>query len=297
MGSPACARPLDARQGAQGMGANLGVGVEAKEAHARWSSADRVSFLKASGLVHSEGEEAVLRFLADAIILAPLPAPWDLHTDEEGEYFFFNRRTGEASRKHPLEASLQELAGVCRECLDLAPGSRDERLAALGSRWEADAKGAYLQWFEVEDGAGGRYYCHRGTREAMWEHPAEVLLPEHYMRLRALERLRDGDYLARIRSRPPEPLVPTRCPRRRKQPQAFFIGDPDPSAAPPHVSIEVLPERCGRSVCRRDSDLLSVRSSDASTEAYFIGDSEDEEEEAGDPWPDLDLEADWFGAP
>lgn len=291
------------------MGASIG--ADAKKAHEAWSSAERASYVASSGIVCPQGEEAVQRFLADAIVVAPLPAPWVMHRSQRGEYFFVNRRTGVASWSHPLEPCLRELADVCRKCLDLEADLRDATICGLHSKWEADAKGEYLKWFSVDDVNGQTYYCHRESGEAMWEHPAEALLPEHYMRLTSIEMLRSDGYIARIKSRPsidiahPFSTVSRRLRRRRVQEsprcrvaQAYFIGDPEGDSDAEHsshLSIDIPSDDDSSSTsgasaaCVKDSDLLSSCSTRA--EAYFIGDSDEDPSDLDDPW-DLDLEAD-----
>jgi len=182
------------------MGANLG--SDAKKARAAWRSKERASYIVSSGIVSPEGEEPVLRFLCEALALAPLPAPWAMHRSRKGEYFFVNRRTGMASWKHPLEPCLRELADVCRKCLACAPGFRTPLLAGLTERWEVEARGEYLKWYSVHDASGQVYYCHQETGEAMWEHPAEAVLPAHYMKIMSVRLLRDDRYLVRLGSRP-----------------------------------------------------------------------------------------------
>mmetsp|Transcript_105469 Transcript_105469/g.308361 ORF Transcript_105469/g.308361 Transcript_105469/m.308361 type:complete len:299 (+) Transcript_105469:101-997(+) len=298
------------------MGASIG--ADAREAHAAWSSAERETYVRSTGLVCPQGEEAVQRFLADAIVVAPLPAPWVLHRSLSGEHFFVNGRTGVASWSHPLEPCLRELADLCRKCLELSSELREAMIVGLHSKWEADAKGEYLKWFSADDADGRTYYCHCESRETMWEHPAEALLPEHYLRLASAELLGSDRYIRRIQSpRPSEENVhlfsssSRRCLRRRRvqEPagpadaaEAYFIGDPegdsDAEQLSPlsHLTIDI-PSDDDMSTCGKDADRMSSWST-RSTEAYFIGDSDDDTSDLDeDNWSNLDLEADLCKAP
>jgi len=148
------------------------------------------------GLAKVPGEEHVVRFLSDSLNSAPLPSPWTMHRDSAGRLFYGNANTGETSWKHPLEDVLKELAGMCRVCISLTRDLREPCIANLKEQWEASAKDEFSQWYAVDDPESGMsYYCNSYTGETMWEHPAEVLLPGHYLKLKAADRLLDDDYL------------------------------------------------------------------------------------------------------
>lgn len=270
------------------------MGIDAKAARAAWSNEEREAYIVSSGILAPEGEDAVLNFLADAIVVAPLPAPWAMHRSRKGEYFFVNMRTGIASWSHPLEPCLRELAGVCRRCLGLPLEAREALLSGLHGGWEEAARGEYLQWYSVEDENGQTYYCHQETGESMWEHPAKALLPEHYMRIMSAELLRDVRYVARISSRPSASavasLTSTGRQRRAKRradlsagciaqcSEAYFIGDSESDSdqeLSAHLCIDI-PEDC----CGGGDEQLSCRSSQC-TESFYIGESDESDDE---PW-------------
>ncbi|CAK0871678.1 unnamed protein product [Prorocentrum cordatum] len=121
--------------------------------------------------------------------------------DSQGRTFFANRSSGASTWTHPLEPSLRELAGVCRMCLTFPAALRESTISTLLETWQAEAKQELAKWYSVKHDNGREYYCHRETWEAMWEHPAEVVLPMHYLKIRSIERLRDEGYLTSLRNR------------------------------------------------------------------------------------------------
>lgn len=149
-----------------------------------------------------EGEQiALLGFLADALSVVPLPAPWGMMRDPDGGRLFVNRNTGETTRSNPLEPALRELAGVCRKCLKLQPTARKTLVVSMQAIWESEARDMYEQWCAVKHYSGRLYYCHRVSGSTMWEHPAEVLLPPHYMKIKAVGWLLEESYFAKLNSR------------------------------------------------------------------------------------------------
>jgi len=252
----------------------------------------------------------VQRFLADAVVAAPLPLPWAMGRSSKGRHFFVNRRTGATSWSHPLESLLRELAGICRRCLSLPVELRLALLDSLHKRWDADARGEYVKWHSVEDSSSGRtYYCHRETGEAMWEHPAEALLPAHYLRIKCLERLRNERYIARLLSSRPPPGSASSSSRRltrirQVQPKAFYIGDIDSRGLdgreddeqsdqwPQHLTLDI--DGCnsdfGGALATPSEIDDGSRCSSRSTETFYIGD-EELSEVVSEPWAcSLDIE-------
>jgi len=250
----------------------------------------------------------VQRFLADAVVAAPLPLPWAMGRSSKGRHFFVNRRTGETSWSHPLESLLRELAGICRRCLALSLDLRLALLDSLHKRWDADARSEYVKWHSVEDSSSGRtYYCHHETGEAMWEHPAEALLPAHYLRIKCLERLRDERYIARLLSARPPPGCPSSrrlTQSRRVQPKAFYIGDANSRGLdgregdeqceywPQHLTLDI--DGCssdfGGALATPSEKDDGSRCSSRSTETLYIGDEELSEIDS-EPWAcSLDIE-------
>jgi len=151
-------------------------------------------YLAAAGIVHSSDDEELLHFLVDAISSTPLPAPWTAARDEHDQRVYLNRYTGEYTWRHPLDATQKELAELFRKCSGLSSALRNATLIGMREKWESEARGEYLRWHFVE-ATGQRYYYNRETGESMWEHPAEVLLPAHYMKIKAIKRLSNDTYL------------------------------------------------------------------------------------------------------
>ncbi|CAK0821972.1 unnamed protein product [Prorocentrum cordatum] len=211
------------------------------QAQASWTPEERIEYVRSLGIVTLPGEEVVLRFLSDALSKAPLPSPWHMARDSEGRIFFAQRSTGQSTWAHPLEAPLRELAGVCRMCLTFPTELRESTIAALLETWQSEAKQELAKWYSVKHENGREYFCHRETFESMWEHPAEVVLPTHYLKIRSIERLRGDGYLTSLRNRalgaaqePPDAL-------------AVVSGAATPAAvaseaAPPEPKREVVKE-------------------------------------------------------
>jgi len=154
------------------------------------------TYVESLGLAKLPGEEHIVRFLADSITASPLPAPWAAHRDEEGKVFYGNASTGETTWQHPLEDVIRELAGVCRVCVSLSRSMRERSIADLRETWEAQAKQEFALWYSAKDQTSGKeYYCNSQTKQTMWEHPAEVLLPGHFLKLKSADRLLDETYL------------------------------------------------------------------------------------------------------
>lgn len=166
-----------------------------------WSFEEQWTYVESLGVCKLPGEEHILRFLADSLTASPLPAPWAMHRDEEGKVFYGNTTTGETRWEHPLEDVVRELAGVCRVCVSLSRAMRERSIADLRETWEGHAKEEFAQWYSVKDSSTSKdYYCNSLTGQTMWEHPAEVLLPGHFLKLKSADRLLDEAYLQDLAS-------------------------------------------------------------------------------------------------
>lgn len=114
---------------------------------------------------------------------------------------FTNAKTGESTWRHPLEDILKSLAEMYRKCAPLSPECRHQFLSGIHEEWDIEAKNEYKNWRTVMLDDGDKYYFNPVTQQAIWEHPASVFLPGHYMRVRAIERLRSQAYLDGLRGR------------------------------------------------------------------------------------------------
>lgn len=171
-----------------------------------WTDEERRAYLTSLHIVDLPGEEAVLRFLNDAMAGSPLPSPWKLKRDKHGHVYFANQPADVVTWSHPLEPSLRELAGAFRVCLTLTPELRKTCIYALHETWEQEAKKQFSKWYSIRHESGRAYYCHRDTGDTMWEHPAEVVLPAHYLKLTSIEWLLDEAYVANTCA--PQSIIP-----------------------------------------------------------------------------------------
>lgn len=143
--------------------------------------------------------EVVQRIFRDALKEVPMPAPWKARAIENGKQCYINQTSGETRWEHPLASQVKELEPVILCILVLAPAARAEAGAALSRRWQWEAEVEYKKWYAVEDSNSGmEYYCNRDTDETMWEHPHEALLPAFFLKIRCAQRLTDQDYLASL---------------------------------------------------------------------------------------------------
>eukprot|EP00913_Durusdinium_trenchii_P031657 g29645.t1 len=166
-------------------------------------------------LTLSEGD-LVKKVLDDALAGVPLPTPWEVIETEGGSYFN-QKTTGETTWNHPLQAHLEELSALALRCLGLKPKERWQAAKLLRQRFQVEAEREYQCWYAAEDGSSGScYFCHRDTGDAMkhssnwwdsWEHPAGVVLPQFYLKIRCAELLLDDEYLRGLREAedPPSP--------------------------------------------------------------------------------------------
>lgn len=177
------------------MGARSSAAVPAPPA------SDWVPYVAASGIVESIDDEGAIHFVADILQSAPLPSQWVLSTGKQGQRLFTNVRTRESTRRHPLEDVLRSLVDLYEKCAPLSQDGRHEMLSCIYQKWYTEAKEENGRWRTARTENGDEYYFNVATREAIWEHPAEVFLPGHYMQVRAIERLRSREYLEGLRSR------------------------------------------------------------------------------------------------
>eukprot|EP00434_Breviolum_minutum_P045482 symbB.v1.2.040783.t1/scaffold7523.1/size12867/1 len=158
----------------------------------------RLRRLLTEELTVSEGE-VVKKVLDDALAGVPLPISWEViqsEGDEGSPPYFNNKTTGETTWDHPLNSHLEELSALALRCLALKPTERWQAAKLLRQRFQAEAMKEYRCWYTAEDSnSGSCYFCHKTTGEAMWEHPAGVVLPPFYLKIRCAELLQDNEYL------------------------------------------------------------------------------------------------------
>jgi len=203
--------------------------VEEDKTPPSWSEDERAAYLDSLGLVSLPGEEAVWRFLEDILSMAPLPAPWTTERDIMQKLFYVNQATGETSWGHPVEPVLRELAGICRTSLTLPDRVREACLSSMHTQWKAEAVHEYGKWCSAQDDNGEAYYCNLDTGEAMWDNPADSILPPYQLRLGALDKLRDIGYINRLqlKGEPAEALqAPGPSNPGLTEASSFFTSDP-----------------------------------------------------------------------
>jgi len=164
-------------------------------------ASDWAPYVASSGIVDHIDDEGAIHFVADALQNTPLPAPWIIGTGESGQRVFINTRTGESTWRHPLEDTMQSLADLYQKCASLSRQHRATMLSGIHQKWDAEATEEYGKWRTVEMEDGDKYYLNAVTRETMWENPASVFLPGHYMRVKAIERLCNQGYVNGLRGR------------------------------------------------------------------------------------------------
>jgi hypothetical protein len=164
-------------------------------------ASDWIPYVAASGIVDSTDDEGAIHFIADILQSTPLPSQWALCTGKQGQRLFTNVRTQESTRRHPLEDVLRSLVDLYQKCAPLSQEHRDEMLSGVYQKWYAEAREENGRWRTVRTENGEEYYFNVATRHAIWEHPAELFLPGHYMQVRAIERLRSREFLEGLRGR------------------------------------------------------------------------------------------------
>merc|ERR1719476_824971 len=80
-------------------------------------------------------------------------------------------------------------------CLTQPPDISELWITNMLSKWQSEAVAVCSNWFAVQHESGRVYYCHRQTGASMWEHPAQVFLPGHYLKISSIKRLRDEEGL------------------------------------------------------------------------------------------------------
>lgn len=164
-----------------------------------WKDTPMYESIANMGLAQLSREDHVLHFLADVISGSSLPAPWAMFRDDLNKPFYGNRESEETNWSHPLVETLYELACTCRVVASLSSLMRENCVANLRDTWLSAMKQEFALWYAVPDKESGRdYYVNSNTGKTMWDHPVEVLLPAHYMKLQAADLMMDAVYMSHL---------------------------------------------------------------------------------------------------
>jgi len=142
--------------------------------------------------------EVLWNFCEDAIDGVPLPKPWSWQQDALGRVCFQDDSTGVSQLDHPLSTVLVELCALCRAYFRLPLHLRSDLLTAARRHWESESKREYSMWHAVEHESGSTYYYHEESGQSTWHHPRGIVLPQYYMRLRAVARLGKEAYVDKL---------------------------------------------------------------------------------------------------
>lgn len=161
-----------------------------------------VRYVASLELLRPREDAAILPLLGEALSDAPIPVPWLLCRGPSGELFFASETTRASSFTHPFYTSLRQLARVCRTVIALPMAPRRKLIDALHEAWEKQVAAEFDKWQVATSETGQEYYYLRDGSAVMWEHPRDVLWPEHCMKLWALDQLSDDSYIMRMLSYP-----------------------------------------------------------------------------------------------
>ncbi|CAK0864507.1 unnamed protein product, partial [Prorocentrum cordatum] len=164
----------------------------------QWTAEERAAYIASLNLARLPAEASVQRFLEDALCKAKLPAPWTATRHENGRLYFSNPYTAVSSWHHPLTHVLEELADICRRVLSMPEENRAEWIAAKRGIWMGEANEYMTKWYVVPHSSGRKFYYHRETQDTMWENPVEVVLPQYHLKIEAVARLNDVDYVRKL---------------------------------------------------------------------------------------------------
>jgi len=160
-----------------------------------WTDAEREQYVRHTLLPRAPLQDPIVAVLMVATKMAPMPAPWAMTRTSEGRLIFMNGSTGATTWSHPLEASFLELAMSCRVMLKLSAEQRVNFTSTLKTAWIEESHREFSQWYSAQDEQGREYWCHEATKETMWSHPSEVILPAYYMLHCMADKLADQEFV------------------------------------------------------------------------------------------------------
>jgi len=169
---------------------------ESSDGTVEWTASERANYVAVNVCLSGQSTEACAQrqFLEDIVAMAPLLSPWMLTRDSEGRLFFFNAVLRISSWKHPLDTAFLELAGTFRQCFALSDEDRDAHVRHIHATWSAEADSEMSKWYEVPY-EGQNYYYHCETQERRWDAPSDFVLPPWTLKLEALAKLIDTEYI------------------------------------------------------------------------------------------------------
>lgn len=159
------------------------------------ASAIEAAVAEACSEPQGEVATAARMFLAEALLGVPVPSPWAVQKDPCGRTWFVDRNTGEVSDAHPMQGTLQQLAGLFAECWQLPGPSRCAMLDAAREAWESSHVAELKLWYKVAHDDGQFYYVNASSAQTTWEDPLGMLLPVHFLRCRAAGWLASEAYI------------------------------------------------------------------------------------------------------
>jgi len=96
------------------------------------------------GIGIDRGEQYLLSVAREAVA-APVLAPWQEMEDAQGNPYFYNHRTKESTRRHPLDTKFLHLVAEMRQLVH--PGAPDDRYCRTWMAFEGGEEGSYFYNF------------------------------------------------------------------------------------------------------------------------------------------------------
>lgn len=104
-----------------------------------------------------------LLWIAEESLCAALPAFWDDHTDEQGNVYYRNRRTGETSRHHPLDMKyMKRVIQAKNPSTEAEPGPVYRGQSTVASQPRGLKQQYYQEMLAKVPGADGKYEAQVG---------------------------------------------------------------------------------------------------------------------------------------
>jgi len=143
-------------------------------------------------------------WIAEEAFHAQLPPSWTEHTDGHGRLYFHNQATGESSWRHPMDGFFKDIVATYR------------RVLVTGGFWavedelvetEETIRTELLEWTELFDEHGDRFYHNRRTNESRFDDPRNGMYHNFYARIKVLAKMREKLPLLARALRPEDPLL------------------------------------------------------------------------------------------